>query len=69
MVVLISGGLSFIGNHLSQYLAQKGMEVVAVTRNAAKYSRRMGKEPFHLVEGDLADKGFVERLFTWPGAA
>jgi nucleoside-diphosphate-sugar epimerase len=63
MVILITGGFSFIGHHLSQYLAQKGMEVVTVTRNVGKYSKRIDKEPFRCVEGDLADKGFLERVF------
>lgn len=73
--VLVTGGAGFIGSHLCQRLLQDGYEVVCLDnfdpfyetarkwRNIEEIKGKTGKG-FLLVQGDIRDKGMVERLFA-----
>ena len=62
--VLITGGAGFIGSNLADTLLRRGDRVLVVDNYAT--GRRDNLEPragLEVVEGTIADRGLVERLF------
>lgn len=69
MRVLITGGAGFIGSHLADLLDSQGHEVVVLdnldpqvhpTGRWPDYLRARERAGFHLVEGDVRDRGAVQ---------
>jgi UDP-glucuronate 4-epimerase len=74
--VLVTGGAGFIGSHLCQRLLQEGYDVVCLDnfdpfydpqikrRNIEEIKATAGGDGFALIEGDVRDKGLLEKLLT-----
>ena len=71
MTVLLTGGAGFIGSHAAERLVASGRRVVAVDSFDPYYDpalkRRniaglLGSPLFRLVEGDIRDRGLLERV-------
>lgn len=60
MSVLVTGGLGYIGSHVSKLLQERGESVVVVDDLTAGYGHRLGSA--RLVELDLAAPNAVEEL-------
>jgi UDP-arabinose 4-epimerase len=58
--VLIAGGAGYIGSHAAKVVAQAGLEPVVLDNFV--YGHRWAAKWGPLVEGDLGDKAFVERV-------
>ena len=61
--VLVTGGAGFIGSHLVERLLADGFSVT-VLDNLATGSREHVAPEATLVEGDVSDRAFVDRLFA-----
>ncbi len=70
--ILVTGGAGFIGSHLVDHLLGRGIETVVVDDFNDFYDPRIKrtnvaghrKDPrYRLVEGDIADRPLLERLF------
>ncbi|WP_280414749.1 NAD(P)-dependent oxidoreductase [Nocardia carnea] len=62
MRIAIFGATGTLGRHIVDQALERGYEVTALTRNAARISRV--HERLHIVEGDVLDPGAVERAVT-----
>lgn len=62
MNILVTGGAGYIGSHTVRELVQKGHQVV-VLDNLSK-GHRGALEGVKLVQGDTADRGLLQGLFT-----
>jgi UDP-arabinose 4-epimerase len=58
--ILIAGGAGYIGSHAAKVVAQAGLEPVVLDNFV--YGHRWAAKWGPLVEGDLGDKAFVERV-------
>jgi UDP-glucose 4-epimerase len=60
--ILVVGGAGYVGSHMAKMLAQNNYEVIILDnlstgfRDAARFG--------HLVEGDLADRDLLDRIFS-----
>ncbi len=72
MGILITGGSGFIGSNLADKLLQIGYSVITIDNFDEFYSKDIKlnnikeakKNPhFQLIEGDIRDKGFLEKCF------
>ena len=73
--VLVTGGAGFIGPHLCQRLLQEGYGVICLDnfdaysdppikrRNLEEIRASRGAQGFHLMEGDIRDKGLLDDFF------
>ena len=60
MSVLIAGGAGYIGSHAAKLVAQAGLEPVVLDNFV--YGHRWAAKWGPLVEGDLGDRAFVDRV-------
>lgn len=63
MLALVTGGSGFIGSFISQYLKEKGMDVLIPTRNINKCNRITNKKMFKFVQGDISNNEFLTKIF------
>lgn len=70
MKILITGGAGFIGSNYAHFRAEKHpddeifvLDKLTYAGNLDNLADLMGHVNFHFVQGDIADKGFVEALF------
>lgn len=59
--VLVIGGTGFIGRHLVRALVRRGRGVRVVTRGMTSGQFALAGLPVELVQGDIADPGFMDR--------
>ncbi|MGI5222659.1 NAD(P)-dependent oxidoreductase [Nocardia sp. CA-290969] len=59
MRIAVFGATGTVGRHVVDQALERGYEVTALTRNAARITR--AHERLHIVEGDVLDPGAVER--------
>lgn len=65
MKVLITGGSGFIGSHLADRLVARGDKVLAIDNFATGRRDNLDAKPgLTLVEGDIADKATIKRVFA-----
>ncbi|MEM6492032.1 MAG: SDR family NAD(P)-dependent oxidoreductase, partial [Pseudomonadota bacterium] len=73
MTVLLTGCAGFIGMHVAERLLDAGRAVVGVDNMNAYYDpalktarldRRRGRDGFHFVEADIADRAAMDQLFA-----
>jgi len=62
MKVLVTGGAGYIGSHVVRQLDQAGHDIVVFDNLSTGY--RWAVTAGDLVEGDLADEGAIEALFS-----
>ena len=62
MSILIAGGAGYIGSHAAKLVAQAGLEPVVLDNFV--YGHKWAAKWGPLVEGDLADRAFVDRVLT-----
>lgn len=60
MKALVTGATGFVGSHLAEALRQRGDEVTALARSAAK-AKGLVRQGIHVVPGDLHDTAALER--------
>ncbi len=72
MRLLITGGAGFIGSHIADRRMARGDRVVVLDdfndyydprRKRANVQAHLGNPRYRLVEGDIRDRGLVQRLF------
>ena len=70
MKILITGGAGFIGSNYAHYRFEKYpsdeiyvLDKLTYAGNLDNLSALMDEERFHFIQGDIADKAFVEALF------
>jgi UDP-glucose 4-epimerase len=61
MAILVIGGCGFIGSHIVTLLESEGSDVVVLDRNANVAQTNLTRVRY--VQGELANKGDVERVF------
>ncbi len=79
MRVLLTGCAGFIGSHTAEALASRGAEVVGLDnfdpyyspsrkrQNVLEVQKALGSQAsFQLLEGDLRDEAFLDRVFAGP---
>ncbi|HED66651.1 MAG TPA: NAD-dependent epimerase/dehydratase family protein [Planctomycetes bacterium] len=60
---LITGGMGFLGSHLSERLLREGKEVWALDLFEPPYARRLREHPrFHMVVDTIMNRGTLEKL-------
>lgn len=65
MKVLITGGAGFIGSHLTDRRLEKGDEVLVIDNYATGRRDNLTEQKnLTIVEGTIADRSLVERVFT-----
>ena len=62
MSILIAGGAGYIGSHAAKLVAQAGLEPVVLDNFV--YGHKWAAKWGPLVEGDLADRAFVDRVLA-----
>lgn len=63
MTILITGGCGFLGSFITEYLVQKGFDVIITTRNIQKCWRLQHQEKYKFEQGNLNNKEFIQRIF------
>ncbi|MDT8913410.1 NAD(P)-dependent oxidoreductase [Amycolatopsis sp. PS_44_ISF1] len=56
-MILVTGGLGFIGSHTVRALAEAGQECVLLQRRSPQVPPHLADLPVHAVQGDVADLG------------
>ncbi|MCZ9340328.1 NAD(P)-dependent oxidoreductase, partial [Streptomyces sp. TRM76130] len=54
-MILVTGGLGFIGSHTVRALAEAGEECVLLQRRSPQVPRHLADLPVHVVQADVAD--------------
>ena len=76
MKVLVTGAAGFIGSQTTEALLARGDEVIGldnlndyydVNLKQARLKRIEGRNNFHFVKADLADRGAIEGVFASSG--
>ncbi len=71
--ILVTGGAGFIGSHLTRRLLDRGDRVTVLDdfndfydprRKRGNIAGFLGRDDYRLVEGDIRDRGLVDRTFT-----
>lgn len=62
MAVLVIGGMGFIGSRVTNFLVQKGEEVVVVGRQPALHRLSDIADKVKVVQGD---KTYIEQIIDW----
>lgn len=62
MRIAVFGATGTVGRHIVEQALERGYEVTALTRDAARITRT--HERLHIVTGDVLDPGAVERVVT-----
>ena len=64
MKILITGGLGFIGSHLSNRLSIEGHKISIIDSSSVDSNIILHKEKFEIINGDIRDAQLIHDLIS-----